>query len=79
VRLEWTVFTVPQPTLALTVSNATQTLGWAGLTNVVYNVQGGTNLLGSWTTVGRVASDATNFSFTNCNSSPQQFYRLFVP
>ena len=79
VRLEWTVFTVPPPRLALTVSNTTQNLGWAGLTNVVYNVQSISSLLGSWTTLGRVAGTVTNFGFTNWNSGPQQFYRLAVP
>jgi hypothetical protein len=79
VRLEWTVFDVPQPKLSLTVSNAEQDLRWAGLTDVVYNVQGVSNLSGSWTTLGRVANRATNFSFTNWNNSPQQFYRIAVP
>jgi hypothetical protein len=79
VRLEWTAFNVPQPTLALSASNSVQNLSWAGLTNVVYNVQGETNLLGTWTTLGRVVNTMTNFSFTNWNSGPQQFYRLAVP
>ena len=79
VRLEWTVLHVPTPTLGLTVSNATQKLSWAGLTNAVYNVQAVTDLLGTWTTLGRVAKSATNFSFTNWNNGPQQFYRLAVP
>jgi hypothetical protein len=79
VRLEWTVFTVPNPTLALTVSNATQKLSWVGLTNVSYNVQAVTNLFSYWTTLGRVASTQTNFGFTNWNSGSQQFYRLAVP
>jgi hypothetical protein len=79
VRLEWTVSNVPPPKLELTISNAVQTLNWPGQTNVVYNVQGVTNLLGSWTTLGRVAGTTTNFAFTNWNSGPQQFYRLNVP
>ncbi len=79
VRLEWTVFNVPPPSLAVTAADAVQTLGWAGLTNVTYNVQGVTNLLGTWTTLGRVANTQTNFSFTNWNSGAQQFYRLAVP
>jgi len=79
VRLEWTAFSVPPPVLALTVSNAMQNLQWTGLTNVVYNVQGVTNLLGTWTTLGRVANPQTDFGFTNWNSGPQQFYRLAVP
>ena len=79
VRLEWTVFNVPPPVLAVTASNTTQNLAWAGLTNVVYNVQGETNLPGNWTTLGRVANPATDFSFTNWNSGSQQFYRLLVP
>jgi len=54
-------------------------LRWAGLTNVTYNVQGVTNLLGSWTTLGRVANAATNFGFTNWSSDLQRFYRLAVP
>ena len=65
--------------LAVTVSNSTQNCHWAGLTNVIYNVQGATNLLSTWTTLGRVANTATNFSFTNWNSGPQQFYRLVIP
>jgi hypothetical protein len=79
VRLEWTAFAVPNPALTVTVSNATQNLSWAGLTNVIYNVQGVTHLSGSWTTLGRVANPTTNFNFTDWNSSPQQFYRLAVP
>jgi hypothetical protein len=79
VRLEWTVFTVPPPTLGLNVANAMQNLNWVGLPDVVYNVEAVTNLLGSWTTLGRVANNTTNFGFTNWNSSPEQFYRLTVP
>jgi len=79
VRLEWTVFSVPSPVLALTVSKATQDLQWTGLTNVVYNVQNANNLLGSWTTIGRVANITTSFSFTNWNSGSPQFYRLAIP
>jgi hypothetical protein len=79
VRLEWEGFGVPNPALVLTVSNSTQNLSWAGLTNVIYDVQGATNLLGAWTTLGRMANTATNFRFTNRNSGPQQFYRLAVP
>jgi hypothetical protein len=79
VRLEWTVFGVPQPALSLTVSNSTQDLRWTGLTNVTYSVQSTTNLLTSWSTLGHVASTRTNFAFTNWNIGPQQFYRLLVP
>jgi len=79
VRLEWTVFNVPPPSLSITVSNATQTLHWAGLTNVTYSVQGTTNLLSTWATLGKVSNTGTNFSFTNWNSSAGQFYRLAVP
>jgi hypothetical protein len=63
----------------VTVSNAVQDLRWAGLTNVVYNIQAATNLLGAWTTLGRIASPQTNFGFTNWHSGSQQFYRLEVP
>jgi hypothetical protein len=79
VRIEWTAFTVPRPTLSVTVSNAVQDLRWAGFTNVVYNIQAATYLLGPWTTLGRIASTQTNFGFTNWNSGSQQFYRLLVP
>jgi alpha-L-arabinofuranosidase len=79
VRLEWTVFNVPQPSLAVTVSNAVQVLGWAGLTNVTYSVQGTTNLPSGWSTFGKIANVQTNFGFTNWNTGLQQFYRLAVP
>jgi len=79
VRLEWTVFAVPPPTLGVTVSKAMQTFQWVGLTNVVYNVQADINLLGSWTTLGRIINTQTNFTFTNWNSGPSQFFRLAVP
>jgi hypothetical protein len=79
VRLEWTVFAVPPPSLTITVSNATQDLQWTGLTNVIYNVQSLANFMGTWTTVGRVANTQNKFSFTNWNSAPQQLYRLTVP
>ncbi|SPE58941.1 conserved exported hypothetical protein [Verrucomicrobia bacterium] len=79
VRLEWAVAGVPAPRLALTASRATQSLRWAGLTNVVYSVQGATSPVSAWSTLGRVANAATNFGFTNWNSGPQQFYRLAVP
>ena len=79
VRLEWTVFNVPPPILFVSVSNQAQNLSWAGLTDVLYNVQGVTNLLGSWATLGRVANSSTNFGFTNWNSGPRQFYRLALP
>ncbi|HYA79195.1 MAG TPA: hypothetical protein VED19_01640 [Candidatus Nitrosopolaris sp.] len=79
VRLEWTVSNVPSPVLAMTVSGTAQNLQWFGQTNVVYNVQAATNLLGSWTTLNRIANGQTNFAFTNYSSSLQQFYRLAVP
>jgi hypothetical protein len=79
VRLEWTVFNVPQPVLSLNGAKMMEDLRWSGLTNVVYNVQGSTNPSGSWTTLARVAGSQTNFAFTNWNAGPQQFYRLTVP
>jgi hypothetical protein len=79
VRLEWTVIDVPQPELMLTVSNATQNLRWAGLTNAVYAVQGAANPLGNWATLGKAVNATTNFSFTNWNAGSGQFYRLVVP
>jgi hypothetical protein len=79
VRLEWTVFNVPPPSLSLTVSNSTQNLRWTGLTNVTYRVQGATNLMSTWSTLGSVANPQTNFGFTNWNTGAPQFYRLEVP
>ena len=79
VRLEWTVFNVPPPSLAVSVSDGVATLSWAGLTNVTYAVQATTNLGGTWTTLGQVSNTRTNFAFTNWNTGTLQFYRLLVP
>jgi hypothetical protein len=79
VRLEWAVSGVPNPRLAIIGAGAGPELQWAGLTSVVYSVQAATNLLGSWTTLGKVANDSTNFSFTNSSAGLRQFYRLTVP
>jgi len=79
VRLEWTVFNVPPPSLALAVSNPVRTLSWVGLTNVTYAVQGATNLAGTWATLGKVSSTQTNFSFTDPDTASLRFYRLLVP
>lgn len=79
VRLEWTVTNLPPPELAVTVTNSVQHLQWAGLTNVIYNLQATTNLLGTWTTLGRLVNQPTGFSFTNWNPGQQQFYRLLIP
>ena len=79
VRLEWTVTNVSPPTLAVSVADQMQNLYWAGNTNVIYNIQGVTNLPGSWTTLGRVVNTVTNFAFTNWSSVAQQFYRLEIP
>ncbi|MGA9450967.1 MAG: hypothetical protein WBW41_06440 [Verrucomicrobiia bacterium] len=79
VRLEWTVFSVPQPVMSMTFTNATPTLQWAGLTNVVYNVQAATNLTATWATLGNVSYSQTNFTFTDPNVGPLRFYRLAVP
>jgi hypothetical protein len=80
VRLEWTVFNVPPPSLALTASIPARTLGWIGLTNVTYDVQTTTNLAGTWATLGKISSTQTNFSFTDLNNSESlRFYRLVVP
>jgi len=79
VRLEWTVFNVPSPSLSLTGSNSTQNLRWTGLTNVTYSVQSTANLMSPWSTLGKVANTRTNFGFTNWNPGTMQFYRLAVP
>ena len=79
VRLEWQAFALPIPTLSVVTSNAMQSLRWEGLTNIIYSVQGATDLPGPWTTLGRVTAGQTNLTFTNWNNSPQQFYRLMIP
>jgi hypothetical protein len=80
VRLEWQDFTVPTPVLsAASGRQGSQVLQWAGLTNVLYDVQITTNLLGTWATLGKIADTQTNFSFTNYNSGSPLFYRLTVP
>jgi hypothetical protein len=79
VRLEWTVFNVPQPVVNVVMTNSTPALQWAGLTNVVYNVQGATNLLAAWATLGRISSTQTNFTFTDPTAGWLRFYRLAVP
>jgi hypothetical protein len=79
VRLEWTVFNVPKPALRLASADPARALQWTGLTNVVYNVQGAANVLGPWTTLGRVASTETNFSFTDYPTGAEEYYRLVVP
>jgi hypothetical protein len=56
-----------------------QNLSWMGLTNVIYNLQGVSNLPGTRTTLGRAVNSATNFNFTNWDAGPEQFYRLVVP
>ncbi|HUD48001.1 MAG TPA: hypothetical protein VMR33_14295 [Candidatus Baltobacteraceae bacterium] len=80
VRLEWQDFTVPPPVLsAASGSEDSHVLQWAGLTNVVYNVEFATNLLGTWATLDKIADTQTNFSFTDYNSNNPLFYRLTVP
>jgi hypothetical protein len=79
VRLEWTAFNVPQPSLATAVSNEVQTLTWVGLTNVTYAVQGAASLIDKWSTLGKVSNTQTNFAFTNWSTATRQFYRLLVP
>ncbi|SPE60350.1 hypothetical protein SBV1_410053 [Verrucomicrobia bacterium] len=63
-RLEWTVFGVPEPVVRITSTNSTPTLHWLGLTNVVYNVQSLTNFSAAWATLGKVSATQTNFTFT---------------
>jgi hypothetical protein len=80
VRLEWQDFTVPSPILSAAAgSQGSRLLQWAGLTNVVYNVQSTTNLLGTWPTLGKIANTQTNFSFTDYNSFSPVLYRVTVP
>jgi hypothetical protein len=79
VRLEWTDFEVPQPSLALTLSDTSQILTWTGLTNVTYSVQGAPSLDDNWSTLGKVSNAQTNFAFTNWNAGSLELYRLVVP
>ena len=80
VRLEWQDFAVPAPVLsAAAASQGSHVLEWPGLTNVVYNVDFTTNLLGTWATAGKIADTQTHFSFTDYNSNNPIFYRLTVP
>jgi len=79
VRLEWTIFDVPPPSLSIAVSNGIKTLQWAGLTNVTYSVQGAPNLSSTWATLGKLSSATTNFGFTNWCDGAWQFFRLAVP
>jgi hypothetical protein len=79
VRLEWTVTNVPPAQLFLSQSNGVQSIGWNGSTNLMYSVQSTTNLMSTWSTLGKIENAQTNFSFTNWSTAPQQFYRLAVP
>jgi hypothetical protein len=79
VRLEWTVFCVTAPTVSMSLSNSVPTLEWQGMTNVVYNVQAGTNPGSPWMTLGKASSAQTNFSYPDQNVGQQRFYRLAVP
>ncbi len=78
VRLEWTVFNVPAPTLNGTATNSAFTLQWVGLSNVMYSLQTSTNLA-TWATLGKLTNAGTNFSFTDYNTEKLRFYRLLVP
>ncbi len=78
VRLEWTVFNVPAPTLAGTPTNSAFTLEWTGLSNVMYSVQTSTDL-SAWATLGKVTNAGTNFSFTAYPTETPRFYRLLIP
>jgi hypothetical protein len=78
VRLEWTVFNVPAPTLNATPANPAFTLEWVGLSNVMYSLQTSANLT-TWATIGKVTNAGTNFSFTDYNTETLRFYRLVVP
>jgi hypothetical protein len=78
VRLEWTVFNVPAPTLNGIETDSAFILQWAGLSNVLYSVQTSANLT-TWATLGKVTNAGTNFSFTDYNTETARFYRLLVP
>jgi hypothetical protein len=80
VRLEWTVASVPPPILSMVSANPTAALRWAGLSNIVYNVQAVTNLQTPlWPTLGRVSSAQTNFEFIDPVAHSASYYRLAVP
>jgi hypothetical protein len=78
VRLEWTVFNVPQPALAIASPPPACTLQWIGLTNVTYAVEATTNFA-SWATLGKIAGGRTNFTFLDPDTAALRFYRLTVP
>jgi len=78
VRLEWTVFNVPKPLLGIASPPLARTLKWAGLTNVMYEVEGTTNFA-TWATLGKIVGNQTNFSFTDPDSGTRRFYRVTVP
>jgi len=50
-----------------------QTVSWTGLTDVTYAVQGTTNLLSFWPTLGKVVNNQNSFSFTNWNTGRSSF------
>jgi hypothetical protein len=79
VRLEWTVLNVTNPVVGISFTNASPTLQWLGLSNIVYDVQSTTDLPTSWATVGKISSTNNNFSFTDPNTGSQRFYQLVVP
>lgn len=78
-RLEWSVFAVPPPSLRLLRSGTTNQLNWDGLTSVVYSLQGAAHLTDAWTTLGKVSGPQTNFSVSRPADTGTQFYRLQVP
>jgi hypothetical protein len=78
VRLEWTVFPVPAPTLSIASTPTRYILQWEGLTNVVYDLLTSTNLT-AWSTLGKFSNTQTNFSVTDPSTGMLGFYRLLVP
>lgn len=78
-RFEWTALNIPSPTLEISSAPQVYTLQWSGSPNSIYSVQGASAFLDAWTTLGRVSSAQTNFTFTDYSAEPIRFYRLAVP
>jgi hypothetical protein len=68
---------VPAPFLTTPSAGVIQ---WQGLSNLLYRVQGTTNLNETnWLTLGTASTVGTSVSFTNPTEAPQRFYRVIYP
>ena len=68
---------VPAPTLLMA---SPQVFQWQGLSNLIYTVQGKTNLQdANWGAVGTASAPGLTVLFTNQADAPQRFYRVVYP